>query len=251
MRVIAKTELGSNVLDRQNTIGRPSTSEEARQRWQYFNSKKSTVRNKLKIEQQGLCGYTEFNLEHFKSAANLDALSNGCHIEHIRPKSIYPQETFDYTNILLSILDVRDEPLFSQDRFIGRTIEDDGSSHHRAYFGGHAKENFYDEEKFISPTNPDCEHFFAFLEESGAIVPSPHLDDAEQEKAKYTIDLLNLNHPYLKNQRRQRIEEVVDALDSLDGAEAMAAVIELETTAYEAGQIASFPSAIKSLIQGA
>ena len=46
MRVIAKTELGSNVLDRQNTIGRPSTSEEARQRWQYFNSKKSTVRNK-------------------------------------------------------------------------------------------------------------------------------------------------------------------------------------------------------------
>ncbi|WP_219703475.1 retron system putative HNH endonuclease [Marinomonas lutimaris] len=250
MRVIAKTELGSNVLDRQNTrVGRPQTAEEAKQRWQSFNSKKSTVRNKLKIEQQGLCGYTEFNLEHFKSAANLDALSNGCHIEHIRPKSIYPQETFDYTNLLLSILDVRDEPLFAQDRFIGRTIEDDDS--HRAYFGGHAKENFYDEEKFISPTDPDCERFFAFLEASGEIVPSPHLDDAEQEKAKYTINLLNLNHPYLKNQRRQRMAEVREDIDKTEDSTKIVALIELETTEYEAGQIASFPSAIKSLTQGA
>jgi uncharacterized protein (TIGR02646 family) len=247
MRVIAKTELGSNVLDRQNTIGRPSTSEEAEERWDGFGKKK-VVRNKLKSEQKGLCAYTEFNISAFVSLAS--STQYGCHIEHIKPKSRFPNETFDYENLVVSVLDAHDLHSIKQGELFVITQDPDDESHLN-YFGGHAKFYFYDANLFISPTDPDCEHFFAFLEESGAIIPSPDLDDSEQEKARYTIELLNLNHPYLKNQRRQRIEEVVNVLDSLDSTEAMAAVIELETTEYEAGQIASFPSAIKSLIQGA
>lgn len=247
MRVIAKTELGSNVLNRQNTRGRPSTSEEAAVRWDEFGGKK-TVRNKLKLEQKGLCAYTEFNISAFVSLAS--STQYGCHIERIKPKSRFPNETFDYENLVVSVLDAHDLYSIKQGELSVITQDPDDKSHLN-YFGGHAKFYFYDANFFISPTDPDCERFFAFLEASGEIVPSPHLDDAEQEKATYTINLLNLNHPFLQNQRRQRIEEVVNVLDSLDSAEAMAAVIELETTEYEAGQISSFPSAIQSLIQGA
>jgi len=245
MRVIAKTELGSNVLDRQNTRGRPSTSEEAEERWDEFGKKK-VVRNKLKSEQKGLCAYTEFNISAFVSLVS--STQYGCHIEHIKPKSRFPNETFDYENLVVSVLDAHDLHSIKQGKLSVITQDPDDKSHLN-YFGGHAKLHFYDAHLFISPTNTDCEHLFAFLEESGAIAPSPHLDEAEQEKAKYTIDLLNLNHPYLKNQRRQRIEEVVNVLDSLDSTEAMAAVIELETTEYKAGQIASFPSAVLSLVK--
>lgn len=245
MRVIAKTELGSNVLDRQNTRGRPSTSEEAEERWDEFGKKK-VVRNKLKSEQKGLCAYTEFNISAFVSLAS--STQYGCHIEHIKPKSRFPNETFDYENLVVSVLDAHDLHSIKQGRLSVITQDPDDKSHLN-YFGGHAKFYFYDANLFISPTNPDCEHFFAFLEESGAIVPSPHLDEAEQEKAKYTINLLNLNHPYLKNQRRQRMAEVREDIDKTEDSTKIVALIELETTEYEAGQIASFPSAVLSLVK--
>lgn len=245
MRVIAKTELGSNVLDRQNTRGRPSTSEEAEERWDEFGKKK-VVRNKLKSEQKGLCAYTEFNISAFVSLAS--STQYGCHIEHIKPKSRFPNETFDYENLVVSVLDAHDLHSIKQGKLSLITQDPDDKSHLN-YFGGHAKFYFYDANLFISPTNPDCEHFFAFLEASGAIVPSPHLDDAEQEKAKYTINLLNLNHPYLKNQRRQRMAEVREDIDKTEDSTKIVALIELETTEYEAGQIASFPSAVLSLVK--
>ncbi len=246
MRVIAKTELGSNVLERQNKIGRPNTAEEAKERWVAFG-KKTTARNKLKHQQQGLCAYTEFNISAFVSLAS--STQNGCHIEHIKPKSRFPTETFDYENLIVSILDAHDLRSIKQGELsVSNQGPDDKS--HLNYFGGHAKLHFYDDNLFISPTDQNCGCFFAFLEESGAMVPSPNLDDAEQEKAKYTIDLLNLNHPYLKNQRRLRMAEVRDDIDKTDDSERIVALIELETSEYEAGQVASFPSAVLSLIKG-
>lgn len=246
MRVIAKTELGSNVLDRQNTRGRPSTSEEAEERWDQFGKKK-VVRNKLKSEQKGLCAYTEFNISAFVSLAS--STQYGCHIEHIKPKSRFPAETFDYGNLVVSVLDAHDLHSIKQGELSVSTQDPDDESHLN-YFGGHAKLYFYDANLFISPTDPECERFFAFLEESGAIVPSPHLDDAEQEKARYTIKLLNLNHPYLKNQRRQRMAEVREDIDKTEDSAKIISLIELETSEQQTGQIASFPSSVLSLIKG-
>lgn len=246
MRMIAKTELGINVLARQEKIGIPQTSTEAKDRWQGFASNKSTVRNVLKREQKGLCGYTEFNIDHFKSTATLSPQSHGCHIEHIKPKSIYPQETFDYKNLLLSILHVSDEQLFKQDMFVDGAPKDDKS--HRAFFGGSAKNNIYDEELFISPINNSCNYFFTFVEHSGEIVPSASLENSDRDKALYTIKLLNLNHPYLKNQRRKRMKEVLDDIDQLSNRSTIQRIIDGEIGEDENNQIASFPSAVSSLI---
>lgn len=246
MRMIAKTELGMHVLNRQKQIGIPQTATEARDRWQSFASKKSKVRNALKREQKGLCGYTEFNIDHFKSTATLSSRSDGCHIEHIKPKSVYPQETFDYKNLLLSILHVSDEKLFERDTFVDGAPEDDNS--HRKFFGGSAKNNIYDEELFISPINNACNYFFTFLEQSGEIVPSASLENSDRDKALYTINLLNLNHPYLKNQRRKRMIEVLDDIDELSNRNTIQRIIEEEISEDDSNQIASFPSAVSSLI---
>ena len=59
---------------------------------------------------------------------------------------------------------------------------------------GHRKNSGYIEEKFVSPLDQECEgHFKYYID--GEIV-------GKNEKAKYTIELLNLNSGALKNARR-------------------------------------------------
>jgi len=245
MRTIIKTALGSNVLDRQEKIGVPQTKEESEQRWGDFG-KKSTVRNKLFPQQFFLCGYTEFNIPEFCSKSSTN--KHGCHIEHIKPKSIFPNETFNYHNLILSVLDDSDLSKFKKDFFIGH--EADSGNDHQLYFAGHGKLHFYDSVKFISPIENDCQRYFRFLEEDGSIVPRENLNEDEIARAVYTIKILNLNHPYLKNQRRKRMLEVSEDIDELEDLEQIKTIIRSEIAANSNGHIASFPSAVSSLVSG-
>jgi hypothetical protein len=79
MRHQIKTELGSNVLDRQQKAGAPQTAEQAKDRWTGFSSKRTTVRNQLLAQQFNLCGYTEFQISDFYSISQSKL---GCHIVH-------------------------------------------------------------------------------------------------------------------------------------------------------------------------
>lgn len=241
MRRIVKTTLGSNVLERQHRQP-PQSSKEATQRWKDFN-KKSVVRNKLEAQQEGLCAYTEFNIASFRSKTS--STLHGCHIEHIKPKTHYPQETFDYFNVVLCTLDSSDLARFNQDFFINETPEEDDSQ--RELFGAPAKGSHYDAALFISPLEADCQRYFTYLEEDGKIVPAAALNGAETQRATYTIELLNLNHPYLKNQRRKRMAEVLEDIDEYD-LTAQQAVISAEISPDNQGYIASFPSAVASLV---
>jgi len=245
MRFIQKTVLGSNVLDRQNDQAVPQTSYEATFRWSQFG-KKRQVLNKLLPEQFGLCGYTEFNINDFcyKSSAK----NKGCHIEHIKPKKLYPLQTFDYDNLIISVLDDLNLQQFRQDVFIDEQQNDD--KNHQFYFGGHRKGDEYDPSLFVSPTDADCGRYFIFIEGSGEITPAPSLTNDDKDKATYTIDLLNLNHPYLKNQRRKRMAEIVEDIDELDDIEEQRIIIRAEISEYAQGQMASFPSAVSSLVSG-
>jgi hypothetical protein len=69
------------------------------------------------------------------------------------------------------------------------------------------------------------------------------LNETERERAIYAIELLNLNHPFLKNQRRKRMAEVVEDIDGLDDLEKLNAIRDYELGVHQ-GKIFSFPSAM-------
>jgi uncharacterized protein (TIGR02646 family) len=147
------------------------------------------VLQQLLAEQYQLCCYSELR-------ADQEGL--GYHIEHVENKSQKPTRTFDYSNLAASALNS------AQDL---RALKAQG----QAMFGGHApgKQAVCDLSRFISCHRPDCRRFFAFLSD-GRIVPAIDLNAAEQGNAQYTIDILNLNSPFLVTRRRQWWVELDD-----------------------------------------
>ena len=117
------------------------------------------VKEQLTAEQLGICCYCEVMLtEH------------DCHIEHLQPKSIYPQKMFAYENFLASC--------------------------NRKESCGHKKGKWYSSD-MVSPLDEDCEKRFTYTLD-GRIIPS----DKEDTWALETIEQLGLNCPKLKNQRK-------------------------------------------------
>ena len=117
-------------------------------------------------EQKGICAYCCGRISEQKS-----------HNEHIEPRhpgKYISDRTLDYMNIVASC---------NNERTCGRK-----------------KNNKYDERKFVSPVNEQCEDKFKYYS-NGKIVG----DD-------YTIQLLNLNDYELKNARKA----VIKKLQNLD-----------------------------------
>lgn len=156
--------------------------------WENLNKtcKKNLVTH-LASEQYQLCAYTEIALQKF-----------GYHIEHIKPKSVYPEETFNYDNLVLSCFS-------SENLKKGEFL---------ACFGGQYKKDEYDENKFISPLNKACEHYFSYIA-NGRVEPHPNLSPKDKEKVLYTCDILNLNAPYLIERRKKLITATTKIIDEL------------------------------------
>lgn len=150
----------------------PQTPQDAKSRWHSFKGK-ADARKALLHEQYHLCCYSELSADE----EGLDY-----HIEHVENKSQNPQRTFDYTNLAASALE-SDQDLR---RLKGQV------------FGGHAvgKQAGVDLALFVSCHQTDCQRFFAYLSD-GRVTPALKLSPQDTQKAKYTIDILNLNSPYL------------------------------------------------------
>ena len=183
MRTITKGPCGPHALERAHE-NPPATDREAQSRWSSFGHK-PVLSQLLADEQYGLCAYSEVDLARSEL---------GSHIEHIRPKSRYPQRTFDYQNLVLSAL-------------AGSDLE---TMDEQSVFGGHHKLGQYDDQRFISCITDNSSDYFAYLSD-GKVVPKKSLKESDQAKADYTIDLLNLNSPYLVAERRRWLDEL-DAL---------------------------------------
>jgi uncharacterized protein (TIGR02646 family) len=177
MRTISKENSPPYHLEQRRLKGTPTHPEKA---WQHF-SHKEEVRNSLKQQQYCLCAYCEIRLEEL-----------GEHIEHVMPKSQYPEKTFDYSNLVLSCLD---SAILSQ-------YPDDERS--RGHSVGKRDNTRFDPNLFVSPLNPDCQRFFSY-ELTGEVEPHPALTPAEKTCAEYTIDLLNLNNRRLVQERSRVI----------------------------------------------
>lgn len=179
MRYIQKKSHHSsklNKLSRANAQRAPITKEQARKSWQKFD--KQGILDLLLFEQYGLCCYSEIRA---------DVLGFDYHIEHVENKSQNPARTFDYTNLLASA--------FHSDK-LGLC---------RDIFGGHARGksgrcSIVDMSLFISPLQPNCASFFTYTSD-GKINPNPQLNYNDTQKAKYTINILNLNSPELVTRR--------------------------------------------------
>lgn len=165
--------------------------------WEAF-AFKDKVRESLRYCQNNLCGYCEIEVDERSRL--------GAHLEHIRNKEFHPNLTFDYRNIILSCFSTGGEV-----NALGEDLT--------AVSCGHSvgKRTQHNEELFISPTELNCQSFFSY-ELTGEIVPAYSLSESsiEYRRAKYTIDLLNLNCARLVRQRLEVLEEGYKIIDAFD-----------------------------------
>jgi uncharacterized protein (TIGR02646 family) len=144
-------------------------------KWNDYSDEKIKLREYiLKEEQNYLCIYCESKVTKENS-----------HLEHIKPKSLNINLTFDYNNIVVSCNGTTFNP--SDDK--------------KQYNCGHKKEAKHEEYKFLDPTRyKDIGLYFIYDYDDFKIYPSGK-DDI---KAKYMIDILQLNSGSLINARRNK-----------------------------------------------
>ncbi|MEH0167368.1 retron system putative HNH endonuclease [Roseateles microcysteis] len=188
MKPISKQGGGGYHLG-QAHLNPPTSAAQARSRWSGFGHK-AVVEQCLLDEQFQLCCYSEIRA---------DQIGLGYHIEHVQPKSKYPQLTFDYSNLAASALNSEADLA---------NLKSQASE----VFGGHAKGSDYDPILFVSCHQPDCARFFAYLSD-GRVVPRDGLAANDVARADYTIKLLNLNSPYLRSLRERWWDELQDLFD--------------------------------------
>lgn len=177
----------------------PRNKEAATSRWSSFGHREEVLQFLLS-EQYHLCCYSEIRA---------DELKLGYHIEHVQNKSQNPVRTFDFSNLAASALESEDlDKLNENDHFTETTS---------LTFGGHAtgKQDSVDMQRFVSPHQSNCARFFTYLSD-GRIVPADGLTDQEIDRAEYTIELLNLDSPFLQTQRRKWWEELSKLIEEHD-----------------------------------
>lgn len=187
--------------------------------WSNFGHRAGT-RESCLAEQFSLCAYSE---------ALLDETDLGMHLDHVKPKSKFPNDTFSHTNLLLS------------------AIDDIGARGLTALdvFGGHARGNRYHPAWFIHPLMPDSRRFFHYASD-GRIEPRRGLSIRDRRRAAYTIGIMNLNAPILVNRRRRWIEEIEDEIDKLLGEPMALQYFAMAELCPTGGRLRPFHSAVRS-----
>jgi len=124
----------------------------------------------LKNEQRNYCPYCE------KSIYKI----NEGHIEHIKPRDLFPKLFHEYNNLIVS-------------------CNEKNSC-------GSVKQNKYSKE-FINPVTENPKEFLTYNLASGEIVPIyKDVEDIRNKRAAYTIKILNLNNYVLKDARKNLIQ---------------------------------------------
>lgn len=164
------------------------------------NQKPRLKRHILENEQKYLCAYCEIRTDMDNS-----------HIEHIKPQSD-PKNRFDYDNLIVSCN--------GKQCVLSNDSEDYEEDIHSC---GHKKDDVFDETLFISPVKEqNAADFFHFDKEDGKILPNSEFSEQHQNRASYTIILLNLDNDRLNKYRldaRKALEKEAGKLLKLQGAE--------------------------------
>ncbi|WP_374123347.1 retron system putative HNH endonuclease [Leptotrichia hongkongensis] len=144
--------------------------------------KKYMLENEQKIDDKSYCPYCEMII----SSENNDLKEDKkCHIEHIKPKSKFPNLAFDYRNFLTSCSDKNT--------------------------CGHCKQSDWDNKLFINPIEENPEEYFSYSIRTGKIIPKKEAG-LEYEKAIKTIEILNLNENKLCDYRKSYINQILNSI---------------------------------------
>jgi len=137
-----------------------------------YKTKRDLKKYLLEKEQNWLCGYCEAKLEETFAREKRED-KEFIHIEHIKPKHLdYDNLSFDYSNLLVSCS--------------GKCFTDKN----KPLTCGHKKGKKFNEKLFLNPTKiKDIREYFIYTH-NGYIGASAK----NEEKAKYTMDLLELNN---------------------------------------------------------
>lgn len=134
---------------------------------------KAVVKQRLILEQGGLCCYTGIAVTEDES-----------HIEHFLPQTLCTNhEDVEYTNLLAAY---------------------PGEDRPNCPFGARARGSWFDASLFVSPLRGDCERRFVFRL-NGAIQAANNSDSG----AVHTIKKLHLDHESLTELRKQQIDAVL------------------------------------------
>jgi uncharacterized protein (TIGR02646 family) len=148
------------------------------------------------------------------------------HIEHLKPRTNYPDLAIDYTNFIASCQGESEEP----------TVP---------IHCGHKKKYWYDKNLMVSPLETDCADFFKY---TGAGEIQPTDDPSKKAAAEGTIDKLGLNIDKLQNMRRIAIDAILQDIDQFSEEE-----IQQLAQSYEQldnnGQYIPFCTAIAYILQ--
>ncbi|MBD2484776.1 retron system putative HNH endonuclease [Planktothrix sp. FACHB-1365] len=141
---------------------------------------KTPVKNSLMAEQGYICCYCECRIG-----------ADNSHIEHLIPRDSEFQKSLDYDNLLCCCQkDLGEKDLGEKDLEVKHLKVNKHCGHSKL-------KNILP----ISPLNPDCETRFIF-DDYGQILPAQEDDD----EAKKTIEILQLNVPKLKALRKSVID---------------------------------------------
>lgn len=152
--------------------------------WDALRSPEKPVLNDALLREQGyICCYCGMRISKENS-----------HIEHLKPRSIYPNLELEYANLLLSCQRKRTPPEHC----------------------GYKKDDWYYEQLIVSPLEANCADFFRYAE-SGEIRATD--DPNKQAAAATTIAQVGLNIDKLIDMRRMAIEEILEGIDELTNEE--------------------------------
>lgn len=164
--------------------------------WENLSSvTKKKIKQYLLPTQSYLCAYCETELAQGENEL-------GYHIEHIKPKSKYPDFTFQFNNLIISCFEKGNEVDLQHYDFSSLSC-------------GHFIKNTYDPDLFIPPTEENCQNYF-FYRLEGKIIPIHSLSEQDKKRALYTIDVLNLNCARLVRQRKDIIYEGLEIIDKFN-----------------------------------
>ncbi|MEH1907927.1 retron system putative HNH endonuclease [Nostoc sp.] len=177
---------------------------------------KPVVHDALLKEQGYICCYCGMRITRKTS-----------HIEHLKPRSTYPNLALEYTNLIASCQGESEEP---------PTVP---------VHCGHKKKYWYDENLMISPLEINCADFFKYPA-SGEIQPTDN--PGKKAVAETTIKKLALDIDKLQNMRRVAIDAALLAIEGLTEIE-----IQLLAEGYQQldanGQYTPFCAAITYLLK--
>lgn len=164
----------------------------------YYNDLPSDIKRDLKdhlLREQGfLCCYTGILID-----------TDTSHIEHLKPYSKCRDEKnyedVNYLNLVAAYPGSNYNPKHDE---VNQPSQKNKKDSKKCPFGAHAKDNWYEVGKFVTPLDQDCEDRFKFYDD-GKVEAQDEQDTATKE----TIKKLVLDHQRLIDLRKEAIKEAL------------------------------------------